>query len=98
MKVNMDQMMVDFDGDPIKDEKDQPWQLKKLLVSSLCAQLEIDKNVSADAAVKRWKFANRLHDGGEQELTPEEASELRDRLPRCYAVILSGQACEMLKG
>ena len=98
MKVNLDQALVDFEGDPIKDNKDQDWTLKQAVVNALSTPLEDDKNMTADKAVSRWKLALRLHDGGEQELSPEEATEIRNRLPKCYAVMISGQACEMLKG
>lgn len=98
MKVNMNQKLLDLDGDPIADDKDTDWTLSKAVVNSLMTPLEDDKGLSPEKAIARWKLAMRLHDGGEQELSPEEATEIRNRLPKCYAVLLSGQACEMLKG
>ena len=98
MKVNMDQVLKDFDGDPIKDDKDRPWTLGRICVSALSTPLESDKNLSPEKAVTRWVLATALHSGGEKELTPEEAAEIRERLPKCYAILLSGQACDMLKG
>lgn len=98
MKIDLDKVLVDFEGDPIKTDKDEPWTLKKLVVSALSASLEEDRNMSPDKAVARYALALRLHKGGEQELMPEEASEIRARLPKCYAIMLSGQAIEMLKG
>lgn len=103
MKVNLDQQLKDFDGDPIevenvKEGKEKYWTLKKAVVSALAQSLEADKNMAPDKAVARWKLAMRLHGGGEQELTPEELVEIRERLPKCYTVLISGQACELLKG
>lgn len=98
MQVNLDKVLVDFEGDPIKTETGEPWTLKKIVVSALSAPLESDKNLSPDTVIKRWKLAMRLHGGGEQELSPEEATEIRDRMAKLYAIVLSGQACEMLKG
>lgn len=110
MKVNLDQKLLDFEGDemdtdvPVRDAEGKPtakmcpWDLRTAVVGALAASLEEDKGMSADKAVTRWKLAMRLHDGGEQELSPEEATEIRNRLPKCYVIIVAGQACEMLKG
>lgn len=128
MKVNLDQTLVDFEGDPIavtkqrimgnmiaevpetkktkgEDgvEKEEPihWSLKRICVNTLSTPHENDKNMDADALVKRWKLAMRLHDGGEQEMSADEAVELRKRMALFnthFGLQVVAQACEMLKG
>lgn len=100
MKVNLDQFLVDFEGDPLKIlETDELWTLKKAVVNVLSAPIDGDRNVDPEKAVARWRLAVRLQAGGEQEVSPEEAAEIRGRLPKVYpSALLSGQACEMLKG
>lgn len=98
MKVDFNQVLKDFEGDPLKNDKNKEWTLKTAAVSALATALEEDKGMTADKAVARYKLALRLQEGGEQELSPEEATEIRNRLAKCYSILISGQACEMLKG
>ena len=96
MKVDLDQKLKNFDGSVVKNGETE-LDLKTVVVASLGTPLEDDKGLSADKAVSRWKLAVKLYSGGEQEITPEEATEIRNRIPKCYAVMVAGQACEMLK-
>lgn len=100
MKVDLNQKLLDFEGDPIKiAENDEVWTLKKAVVNSLGAALDADKGQDYEKAIKRWKLAVRLQEGGEQEIEAEELVEIRKRLVTCYpSALISGQACEMLKG
>lgn len=96
MKVDLSQVLKNFDNKTVFHEG-KDLDLKTVVVASLSQPLDDDKGMTADKAIARWKLAMRLYEGGEQEITPEEATEIRNRIPKCYAVMIAGQACEMLK-
>ena len=91
-------MVIEIEVIDETTKKPEEWTLRKAVVNAISNPLDEDKGITTDKAIMRWKLAVRLHCGGEQELTPEEATEIRNRLPKCFGIILSGQACEMLKG
>lgn len=96
MKVNLDQLILDLEGKPIKDGE-KLITLRTGVVLALSTPLEEDRNLGADETVKRWKLCVALYVGGEQEITPEDAALIRARLPKVWTVIPAGQAIEMLR-
>jgi len=96
-KINLDQVLVDLKGGDIMEDK-EPLTLAKVCSGALSVPIEEDKNLDPGKAIGRWRLAVRLHAGGEQELSPEEVTQLRARLPKIYlSAIISGQAASMLE-
>lgn len=97
MKVNMDVVLKGLDGKPLRQE-DKDMTLGMACVMALSTPLEEDKKLGADKVVARWKLTVALHGGGEHDLSPEQLSELRGRLPQVLTLIAAGQCCELLSG
>lgn len=97
MKINLDQHIRDLNGKQITDG-DSALTLRHGVVFALQTPMDEDKGMSPDKAVERWKLCMRLHSGGEQDISPEDAALIRSRLVKVWAVVLAGQAIEMLKG
>lgn len=98
MKVDLKKVLTDFDGKPVEHEG-KVMTLGRACSIVLSTPLEEDKASGPDRTVERWKLALALHSGTEMELTPEQAAELRARIPRVILTLsVAGQACELLKG
>lgn len=96
MNVDMDRVLVDFEGKPIK-QSDKDMTLGLACAGALGNPLDEDTKAGPEKAVARWKLALRCYSGGVVELTPEEASEIRARLAKVYTTIICGQAASMLE-
>lgn len=54
--------------------------------------------LSLDEAVRRGTLALLVANGGEHEVTPEDAVLIRSLLPRVWAPVIVARAAMMLKG
>jgi hypothetical protein len=95
-KIKTDTPLKLLDGQPLNGEDGRAMTLKAVCVNALLASFDEDRNMLPEKALARWKLAVRLHAGGDVEVTPEELTEIRARVPKQYTVLVSGQALEML--
>lgn len=101
MKVDLTQPINDLDGKAMKegDKDEKGLTLGRICVIALSTPIDEDRGINADTVVKRWKLAIELHNKESAELTAEQMTELRNRIPKVIlSPIAAGQACEMLKG
>lgn len=98
MKVDLSKGFLSFDKEPLKDEKGQLFTLGKVIATSLSTPLEEDRGLDQAKVLERWKLALRMWDCGEQELTPEEATTIRQRIFKTSPLIIAGQVIESLNG
>ena len=101
MKANFDAVLLDLDGEPIKEagKKDEPAiTLKAACLRALCTPLEEDRGLTGEQSFKRLELARRINKGGEQEIDPEDAVLLRNRAAKVWIVEIAGQVYELLKG
>lgn len=90
MKIDFSQKITGPDG------KELDFHLGQVALNALNAP---DKEpLSLDQAVKRGNLAIMVSDGGEHEVTPEEASLIRSLLPRVWAPVIVARAAKMLDG
>lgn len=103
MKLKLDQPLRDFDGNPIKNEKNEIITLNH--PCQIALTFDDPKNpVEGAERVERFSLALRLHkankNGKVVNLSIEEAAKIKLLLGRCpiLTTIAVGQACLMLEG
>ena len=97
MKVDLDQVILGFDDKPLKVEGKE-LKLGEIMVKALATNIEGDNQLPADKMLARWKLAMSAHAGGSQELSPEQITEIRARLPKMFILEVAGRACALLEG
>ena len=93
MKVDFSQRIKGIDGKAVTS------QGKKLTLSSLSVSLLLDTNdtkVEADDKLKRFKLALRVQDAKKIEITPEEASLIRNISGKISTPLAHGRIVELL--
>jgi|SRR6185503_20191873 len=96
MLVDASLVLRDLDEKPIVLE-DVTLTLGLVCVRVLLNPLEGDPRfLPAEETVGRFELARRLHAGGTVEITPEQASLLRERVCKAWSIIIGGQACMAL--
>lgn len=94
MKRNLDAPILDLEGRPFEDQA----TLKTVSFLAATASLPSDQNLSVSSKLELYSLAQKLHTGGEVDLTAEEISLLKDRIGKTFAsVIVIGRAFELLE-
>lgn len=99
MKIDLDAVLRDLDGKPMKSDasSDSPnATLKSICLSALMASLPDEQHLPGTEKIVRYKLAIRIHDGGSQEFTPEEVTKMRDLIGKVYTTLVVGRAFDML--
>lgn len=97
MKINLNKKMADLDGKDVKQDE-KPVTLKTVCLGALMSSVPGDEQLTVADVEKRYDLMLRLNKGGQQEFTPEEVSMIKARIPKFWALLISGQACQMLNG
>lgn len=103
MKVNFSAVLKDIKGEVINrptqvaDAEPTPITLGYCAAEAL---LQPDQDDSGTAKkIELYKLAMRVFEGGEQEITPAEATLLQTKIAKGYpSPLISGQCCELLNG
>lgn len=100
MKCNFDHIMTDIDGTviPLSAADKSPLLLKQVCTIALTGNLPGDDRVGGEEKFNRYKLAMKIHDGGEVELTPEEAAKIKHVIGLAYGPVIVGRAFEVLNG
>ncbi len=99
MKINFDAVLCDLAGEPMKGEvEDATIQLKTISINALLASYQDEQTLSGEDKLSRYKLAQKIHVGGEQELSAEEASLLKRLIGKGYSPLIVGQTYEMIEG
>lgn len=98
MLVNFNAQIKDFDGNPIKDEQEKDMDLRRACVRALMTPLPQDKDITPEKALERFRFATGIQSGTVNEISPEQAVELRGRIAKTFSLVVSGPALSMLNG
>ena len=80
---NFDAFATLNDGTPIKDEKEQI-SYKTLIVNSLGALFETDRNVASGELYKRGKLADKVASGGDIELSAEDMTTIKTHVAKMF--------------
>lgn len=96
MKVNFDLALTDFDGNDLT-EKNETFRLKRAAIEALMVMFPEERD-EGEHKYKRFDLASRVHKGGEQEVTPEEAALIKQRIGKLYGPAVVGPAYKLLNG
>lgn len=97
MKIDANKEIKKFDGTPVL-QGDIPLKLGRACSQALAEALEEDRKLGAEKTLARWKLATALYSAeGEFDLTPEQAAEIRGRVPQVFTLVVAGQIIEALK-
>jgi hypothetical protein len=91
MKIDFSAPITDLVGAPLGD-----LTLNKMAVDALMAPFEDERHLSGEQKVGRFKLAQRIHTGGEVDLTAEEVSLVKAQIAKLYAILPCARAWELL--
>jgi hypothetical protein len=97
MKVNFDSKLLHLDGQVLKN-RDADFTLKSAAIEALMNIAESDRTAKGEDKFKRYELAVKVNAGGEVEITPEEATLLKQRIGEVYGPAVIGPAYKLLNG
>jgi hypothetical protein len=100
MKIDFDSTINDLTGKPvvIAETKDT-LTLKSVCLNALMSQFPDEAHLPGEKKVERLALAMRIHEGGELEMTPEDAAELKRLIGKAFWHPLTvGRAWDILNG
>jgi hypothetical protein len=100
MKVNFSAPMVDLDGKPILQgaEGSEPAQLKHVALIALGNASDPKQPDDAAKKMRCFDLMVKIANGGELELTPEDAALIKEKIGIGYPPLIMGRAFEHLNG
>ena len=108
MKIDFDQVMKTVTGEPITVPNDEDKPEETLLLKTVCVNAiffirpalpgEKPEEVKGEDKVKQYQLALKVQEGGEQDITAEEAAWLKKKVNDLYGILIAGQALMMLDG
>lgn len=72
--------------------------LRYIVVEALLADTEINRKLSRNDKMDRWELAKRVRNGGEQNVSPEELTLIRNSIDQAYGPAIVGPCVEALGG
>lgn len=105
MKIDFSTVLNDLKGVPLKDglppaegqeDKREELTLGSVVCSALLATYPDENNLDPKVKFQRFKLAEKASDGGEQELTVEDAAEIKKLLGKAWGPLVMGRAYEIL--
>ena len=98
MKVNFEQALEGLDRKPLMDGE-TPVTLGAVAVNALMTPMEGDDKLTGDDKLAHWLLAGRIQNAtGPLDITPEEATKIKDRIGRGFAPAVVGPAFIILNG
>lgn len=95
MKLDFSTKLKDIKGKPIKDG-DTEITLGAAAAHALLQRYEDERNLSGDESARRFKLAVLVVDGGKQEVTVEQAADLKKFVAKAYAPLIVGRVYEII--
>ena len=94
MKRNLDQVMTGLDGEEFEDKA----TLKQLCFGALSAPLDDDPRMPIDKKMKQYGLIQKVHKGGEVDLTAEEIALIKERAAKAFKnIIVFGRLVDALE-
>lgn len=97
MKVQLDTKILNLQGEPIKDG-DGDLTLKAVICAAMLGLLQEDQNADSTAKVRMFRLAQRAVDGGEQDISAEDITLIKQRVGKMYGALIVGRAFDLLEG
>lgn len=93
MKINFATILTQLNGEPITNEKQEPFSLGQAAVNAL---LQPMSNVNPMEKIRRARLAERAFDQGEVEISPEDLTLIRQCIGELYAPLIVMKAYRLL--
>ena len=93
MKRNLDKIMTGLDGEEFADKA----TLKQLCFTALATPLDDDARMPIDKKMKQYGLLQRVHAGGDIDLTAEEISLIKERAGKMFQLVVFGRLVETLE-
>lgn len=97
MVVDFSRVLVDLNGEVIKDVKDKPATLKGVSIDALMAVYQDEVNLVGEEKLKRYQLATKIS-RDEKDFTVEDVGILKKLIGKAYGALIVGQAWDMLEG
>lgn len=97
MKVNWDEIMVDMDGEVIKENGDKPLTLGRVAINSLVSLSQADSQLSGEEKFKLGQLAQKIHSEKDAEFEVEEIATVKKKIGQLYAPYIVFKAYSLLK-
>jgi hypothetical protein len=85
MIITMNDPILNVDGTEVKTA-DKTLLFVDVIISSMTASIDEDKNEAGESMLKKWDLAQRAQKarGGTMEITVDEASFIKERIRKVY--------------
>lgn len=97
MKRDFSVVLVQLDGDAFVDAKGNPLTLGSLASQVLGTKYQGEQDLPGDAQYKRFLLAERVHAGGEQDVTAEDVALIKGLVAKACEPRLLGPAYRALE-
>lgn len=98
MKIDFSAILLDLNGAAVNKSASADDGPATLAFVSCEALLAPEQSQSSEDKVRQFALAIRIVNGGEQEVTPEEATLIKACVGRVYPPLIVGRAYELLNG
>ena len=102
MKVDFDAVIKDLDGVPMSDARTAAGDGRLLTLKTVCVNgllaTETDKNIPGQQKLARFRLAEQINAGGEQNLSAEDVALIKERVGAFYVTLVVGRAFGLLDG
>jgi len=95
MKINFSKVMLDLEQKPLK-EGDRDLTLGPICSNALLMPFPDETDLEGTEKVKRFRLAEKLYQGGEVDVSPEEIVLIKKLASKAYAPLLVGRIYEVL--
>lgn len=95
MKIDLSTVICDLDGKPIKAADAKDFTVGMCACNALLTPDAKDET-SGEDKVKRFRLAERVYEGGEQDLSVEDIALLKQLIGKIYPPLTVGRAFEVL--
>lgn len=97
MKRDFSTDLIGLGDAKLVDEKGEALKLSAIAVNVLVGQYQDEQGLSGEDKFARYKLAERLNQGGVQEISAEEIALLKKLIGKAYGPIVVGPAYEALE-
>ena len=98
MKINLNQTYLTLNGDPMLDEKGQPFTLRNAAIRAYSGDFPDEPKPTAEEAHRRYHFSLDIRNAGDTiDVTIEQLARIKATITKMFGVVIAGQTWDMLE-